>query len=115
MKLRKRLEPNEITLLPRSKISRQDRLWAVRAFFIIWAVTYLCCWLPMFMWKESVPVRSILKMRKTYLTLESNFDVKDVLLNITACLNVQVYDRKAEIADVVICLQTLGVPRGPLA
>jgi hypothetical protein len=68
----------------------------------------------MLMWKESVAVRSILKMRKTYLALESNFDVKDVLLNMTACLNVRAHDRKAEIGDVVICLHWLGVPSGSL-
>lgn len=69
----------------------------------------------MFAWGGSGGVRSILKKRKTYLTLESIFDVKDVLLNLTACLNDRVHERKAEIADVVICLRRLGVPSGPPA
>ena len=56
----------------------------------------------MLMWKDAVKVQSILKMRKTYLALESNFDAKDVLLNITAgCLS-----------RIITCTKSVSVRKG---
>lgn len=58
-------------------------------------------------------MEQVFKMRETFLAFESYFDAKDMLPEVTSCLNLTAQNRKAEIADVVVCLQRLGVPDGP--
>ena len=109
-RLRTLLQPNKNAASPpATETTPRDRVWGVVAFTIIAVLTYLLFWLPMLCWRGAPPIQRIFKMRDTFLAFESKFDIKDILAEVTSCLDIRVRNRKAAMADVVFCLNKLGM------